>query len=106
MQGVACADAATLLTRVKFDVLALAPHTVEASKLALQRKSLTAAAHLFVPVFPISLEGQCARTACMSGAAASQDGFVLQGLFQPHRSALFTWSNLCISLQKVAVSFI
>ncbi len=82
-----CAAAADLLRRVRFDVLALAPHTVEASALALRKKGLTAVTHLFVPVFPISVPTEhCTdSSACQSGGVAMQRGFVLQGLFQAQR---------------------
>lgn len=56
--------------------LALAPHTTAAVNDALQELGRHGTAQLFVPVFPINTGAP---------AAASRQGFVLQGLLEAHR---------------------
>lgn len=68
-------------------VLALAPHTVEASRQALQQSGIASSVQLFVPVFPIALQEDtaCKGMPCQPSGTAMQKSFVIQGLFQAHR---------------------
>lgn len=60
--------------------LALAPHTTAAVNDALQELGRPRTAQLFVPVFPVDTGAP---------AAASRQGFVLQGLLEAHRWLTF-----------------
>ncbi|MCJ1426916.1 hypothetical protein MMC29_004819, partial [Sticta canariensis] len=66
--------------------LALAPHTVTATKANLQRMRINAPVSLFVPIFPIGLDCSDEERAGKPDCDDSErKGFVLQGLFQTHR---------------------
>ena len=69
--------------------MALAPHTVSAASQALARIDVAQAVPtcLFVPVFPIgNMSSSCELESACTAADSAQKAFVLQGLFQSHRS--------------------